>query len=969
MDYVEGITLLEFQESLSPSSSLSAAQLDHLLQQLSRILYVLAHARIVHADIHPGNIMLTPEGRLVVIDLERGCVCGDLPDFSFGQKLYIPFDARFSKSIHKDTCVSTDAYAMGVTILGLVAKVTDADAWGGSSLLNFRAVALQRLRHATLPGDDTMTTGNPLRLKLQRLLTALLEDHGAARTAATYATLADPWIKTTLPPHAEGTSLSFTGPESDQFSENDPERIAFESGSDLSHDSALDQNESIQEDIQQIATESAAQQDGYSKTPSAAPGLHEPSFYSSGYVEKNGILSFLGEVNKETFPPGDSILSRRIPHWTYVPNGLFHLGLHHHADANLKESVVYNVFLLQRSYRFKLTLQRTTVQSTCGTYRLLDSDPLDPMLVAVDTASTTAGDVTSSFSFEGQPLASWLDDWTHGKTLIHASLSSWDGTVIVGGCLSLIRSAHRHRLDTDIDATGLTVLKIEDGKQAVRGVYSFIVGGEEKNALRMVPPKVVVVGGGPAGLYAAMQAKASAAAVTVWEMRDGYKRLYCQACAVTTFVENFNMATEKYLKSVEEVLASIVMTIGVNLQFNREFLWLDGDTNEAFARVVTDKKWHGREPWEKLKNEWSSSEDLVKEKFDVLIGAEGSNSRIRSEFLKSSFKDRKNVVLNTKTDFYQKRILKRKSGKPIKSVSILQFFKHQCRDRQHMNAKCVHVETAFNGIWNVQQHEQPSCFFEYIENEIGLARLRSILKKHNLQEDVTNYGKPFRTHPAAEDDVYHMLLARYISVNEHLGHNDLKLLTLTPPDESEQPGCTYQNQLRHQALHTHFKSLENRDLFSMFWIHTRSAKTFAASTAKGAVVAIVGDATRDSFFPNGNGLNEHLDVINSLGNPTDSSSSIVSPTKASSIGALVRKEIDSTVFNAHMSPRIKSYIDDSSLDLLSSISCMGDLGERYTVKTAADRMHQYAVFAEVEPKETVLSRCPFLEVIDIPNNV
>eukprot|EP00743_Colponemidia_sp_Colp-15_P009314 GILK01010181.1.p1 GENE.GILK01010181.1~~GILK01010181.1.p1 ORF type:complete len:953 (-),score=186.18 GILK01010181.1:142-3000(-) len=951
MDHVEGMTLAEYAES-GALSTLSASHLDRLLQQLARILFVLGHARIVHADLHPGNIMLTQDGRLVVIDLDRGRVCDDVKDFNFGKKQYVPFDVRLSSdspSIYKDTCISTDAYAIGVTVLGLVAEVKEEDTVDGTSLLNFRATALDRLNKVTLPGDDAVSgTVNPLRVKLQQLLTALLDDHGASRTAATYATLADGWIS-----NPEDQPLTFA---------------------------VTDLVPSVEDDPEQIAIAAEQQQDGYGKTPVIETSIfvEEESSSSSQALtfDENGILKYLKEVNTKTFPPGDSIPSRhhRLP--SYAPNDLFHHGLHLHANNHeLTPSLLYNVLLLQRYYRFKLVLQRTTDQTACNTYGLLEADPLDPMLVAVDSPSNTAGDVTSTFSFKGQPLAVWLTDLKRDNTMwVHASLLSWDDTVVVGGCLN-IRSSDSdsesgkedERMESDGD-DGVTVLEIQDESRATRGVYSFVhKEGEEEDGLVMTPPKVVVVGGGPAGLYAAMQAKASAAAVTIWERRDKYSRLYCQECAVTEYVKNYNMKTEKYLKSVENVLASVLTTVGVNLQFEREFLWLDDEQNIAFARVVSqaNKKWHSKQQWANLKATWLSSSELQRETFDILIGAEGSNSAIRAEYLKSNFNDREKVVFDEKTEHYSKRVLNRKSGEPIKSVAILQFFKNRCAHRDgHLAATCVHTETAFNAIWPASHGHNPFCFFEYIENELGLTRLRNILKKHDLEEDQDNYWNSFKGHEAAVVDLYHMLLARYISGQEHTNRPVLKDLSLTSrPGE----GCTYKEQLAKEELYEYFKKLENDALTSLFWIRTRSAQTFAANTPEGGVVAIVGDATRDSFFPFGNGLNSHLDAMTTLGDDNSASSSLSSPTKASAIGALVRKEIDATEFNLHMKPLIDKYIDYSSWGLVSSISCTGATGKKYTEGNgAAARILNYAYFAKREPLSDVTTRCPFLEVTDEP---
>jgi hypothetical protein len=149
MEYVEGRTLADV---LARKGPLPVANACHYARQAARGLQHAHEAGLVHRDLKPQNLMLTPQGVVKVLDfglarLARGRAGGGLtqegvlmgtpeylaPEQATGAR---PADAR------------SDVYALGCTLYGLLAGRPPFPASGGGDTL---AVVLQHLQEPPPP--------------------------------------------------------------------------------------------------------------------------------------------------------------------------------------------------------------------------------------------------------------------------------------------------------------------------------------------------------------------------------------------------------------------------------------------------------------------------------------------------------------------------------------------------------------------------------------------------------------------------------------------------------------------------------------------------------------------------------------------------------------------------------------------------------------------------------------------------
>lgn len=119
MDYIDGETL---QEKFNREGPISAEYVIDWAKKLSDVLNYL-HTRkpnpIIYRDMKPGNIMLTPEGDIKLIDfgISREYKEESITDTtSLGTKIY----AAPEQLIGKQTDARTDIYSLGLTIYYLV---------------------------------------------------------------------------------------------------------------------------------------------------------------------------------------------------------------------------------------------------------------------------------------------------------------------------------------------------------------------------------------------------------------------------------------------------------------------------------------------------------------------------------------------------------------------------------------------------------------------------------------------------------------------------------------------------------------------------------------------------------------------------------------------------------------------------------------------------------------------------------
>lgn len=162
MSFVEGKTLEDMIEHHHISSSLTQKEvLDYLRQSLHILDYI--HERFIyHRDIKPANLMLTPEGKIVLIDfgLARN-FAADFQHTVMGTKCFYPPEQMDKDASHGPW---TDIYALGATfyclLLGeppLISTIrcccpeNDRLAENSSLLSRFRRELLQVLDQALEP--------------------------------------------------------------------------------------------------------------------------------------------------------------------------------------------------------------------------------------------------------------------------------------------------------------------------------------------------------------------------------------------------------------------------------------------------------------------------------------------------------------------------------------------------------------------------------------------------------------------------------------------------------------------------------------------------------------------------------------------------------------------------------------------------------------------------------------------------
>ncbi len=107
-------------------TGLSAPQLDFIVPRLLRAVGCVHSAKLLHRDIKPGNIMLRPDSRPVLIDF------GAARAFSLGQPkafsiLYSPGYAPYEQRVGLDQGEFSDIYALGATLYRAIGgEVIDA---------------------------------------------------------------------------------------------------------------------------------------------------------------------------------------------------------------------------------------------------------------------------------------------------------------------------------------------------------------------------------------------------------------------------------------------------------------------------------------------------------------------------------------------------------------------------------------------------------------------------------------------------------------------------------------------------------------------------------------------------------------------------------------------------------------------------------------------------------------------------
>ena len=129
------------QDTLARQGRLEQREALRVVAQIGRALAALHAKGLVHRDVKPGNVMRTPEGRAVLIDLGFAIQGGDAgSDTTAGTVHYIaPEQARGQAGLD----VRADIYALGATLYHLVTGSLPFE--GGSSEEVLRKQVLESL--------------------------------------------------------------------------------------------------------------------------------------------------------------------------------------------------------------------------------------------------------------------------------------------------------------------------------------------------------------------------------------------------------------------------------------------------------------------------------------------------------------------------------------------------------------------------------------------------------------------------------------------------------------------------------------------------------------------------------------------------------------------------------------------------------------------------------------------------------
>ena len=119
MKFVEGQDLSEYTEERGKLPVLDSLE---IIEQAAQALKAACEKAIIHRDIKPGNLLLTPEGRVKVLDLGLAKILTEASDLTLsGVGMGSPdFMAPEQAQDARDVDHRADIYALGLTLLFLL---------------------------------------------------------------------------------------------------------------------------------------------------------------------------------------------------------------------------------------------------------------------------------------------------------------------------------------------------------------------------------------------------------------------------------------------------------------------------------------------------------------------------------------------------------------------------------------------------------------------------------------------------------------------------------------------------------------------------------------------------------------------------------------------------------------------------------------------------------------------------------
>lgn len=132
MEYVDGVTL---QEYVTGKKKLSPNQVLDVIYQCAKGLDYVHRQNVIHRDIKPGNIMLSSEGEVKIMDFSIAHIDIGAEDYNtdvHGSPMYMPPEQL---SEEKRLVAQSDIYSLGAVMYSLLARKTPFKASSLDSLI------------------------------------------------------------------------------------------------------------------------------------------------------------------------------------------------------------------------------------------------------------------------------------------------------------------------------------------------------------------------------------------------------------------------------------------------------------------------------------------------------------------------------------------------------------------------------------------------------------------------------------------------------------------------------------------------------------------------------------------------------------------------------------------------------------------------------------------------------------------